>query len=246
MKYLPVVLFIALLPILQAQEETSQRRFDGITAPVQDATLSASVAGVIFRQHFGEGDWVAEGEVIVELDNAEEKLEELRRSIILENLKRTLERTEELYKRTQAVSVEELETRRSEVRIAEAELQIARERVRKRKIAAPFAGYVTDLFDLRAGEGSEAQAPLARVIDNSQCNFEAHVDPAIGQKMEKGQSITIEIKIDGTPTQIEAIVTFVSPIVDSASGLIEVKAVFANPDAKVRPGVSGQLIAASS
>ena len=36
-------------------------------------------------------------------------------------------------------------------------------------------------------------------------------------------------------------VVFISTVVDPASGLLRLKALFANPDGKLRPGVAGRL-----
>ena len=56
----------------------------GITEPFFDVTLSASVPGMISLQKFKEGDWVKEGEVILELDKKLEELEVSRRKLVEE------------------------------------------------------------------------------------------------------------------------------------------------------------------
>jgi multidrug efflux pump subunit AcrA (membrane-fusion protein) len=40
----------------------------------------------------------------------------------------------------------------------------------------------------------------------------------------------------------EGVVQFVSPLADNASGLVDVRAVFANPKGVIRPGVKGRLV----
>ena len=47
----------------------------GITEPVHDSLLSASVAGTVQKINFKEGDAVQAGTVILELDKALEELE---------------------------------------------------------------------------------------------------------------------------------------------------------------------------
>src|SRR5688572_27394168 len=65
----------------------------GLTEPVLDVTLSASVPGIITARRFKEGDFVKEGEAIVELDKRLEELELERRKLVLEARRFDYERT---------------------------------------------------------------------------------------------------------------------------------------------------------
>ena len=63
-----------------ASAENPAPLIEGITEPFLDVTLSASVAGIITAQKFREGDFVKEGDVILELDRKLEELETARRA----------------------------------------------------------------------------------------------------------------------------------------------------------------------
>src|SRR5258707_253549 len=59
----------------------------GITEPICDVTLSSSVAGIVSAWKFKEGDFVKEGEAIIELDKRLEELETERRKLARDNHK---------------------------------------------------------------------------------------------------------------------------------------------------------------
>jgi len=52
----------------------------------------------------------------------------------------------------------------------------------------------------------------------------------------------MEIPVGSKTIQKKGTVLFISPVVDSASGLLKVKIEFKNPDGSVRPGVAGSMI----
>jgi multidrug efflux pump subunit AcrA (membrane-fusion protein) len=68
------------------------------------------------------------------------------------------------------------------------------------------------------------------------------MEEPLGRTLKKGQSVTMRIRTGSESITKQGIIAFVSPVVDPASGLLEVKAAFKNQDRSVRPGVEGFLI----
>ena len=59
--------------------------------------------------------------------------------------------------------------------------------------------------------------------------------------LRPGQSVNLEIDSGPSTVLIQGTISFVSPVVDAASGLMKIKVIFDNPEARVRPGVAGKL-----
>jgi RND family efflux transporter MFP subunit len=211
-----------------------------LTEPIGDVYLSTTVAGTISKLNCTEGSFIEAGFVIVELDRRSEELEVERRHFFVENLKAELERSELLLAKTASIAAEEVDKKRAEFRIASAELQLAREQLAKRQIVAPIAGVVTDL-PLKVGEYCEPPKVLVRVVDSRKFYCVANVDPIEGAKLKVGDALRLEIGAEGKTTSLQGSLIFASPVVDPASGLMRIRAVFDNPDGNVRPGVAGQL-----
>jgi multidrug resistance efflux pump len=129
------------------------------------------------------------------------------------------------------------------VRESAAEFELAVERVRKREIRAPFAGFVVDLFDIRPGEGCrENETPLVRLVDTRRCHLVCNLEARAGHMLAVGQSVKLEIESGTSVLPVEGRVDFVSPVVDPASGLLKMKVLFENREGKIRPGVAGVMI----
>jgi membrane fusion protein (multidrug efflux system) len=210
----------------------------GITEPSSDATLTTPVAGVISRILHLEGDAVAKGDVVVQLDNRLEELEVQRRTIALENATAVLRRTEQLAATSKAVSAEELDKQRAEMRIAQAELDFAREQLRRRQITAPFAGVIADLFGLDPGEGCQPQTPVVRLVDTRHCLYVADVEGRVAQRLKVGQKFPLFLETATGTQSVEAELKFVSPVAHPGSGLVKVKAVFDNGQTRVAAGAT--------
>jgi RND family efflux transporter MFP subunit len=240
----------------------------GVTEPIRDVTLSATVVGTISTIFIKEGMAVKEGAAILELDRKLEELEVQRRKLIWESkaeleaaaqrvttLGTLLAATRGLFKSTGSVSKEELDKLDLEYNISVSEqkrlesaeererieYEMARETWRKRSLISPVGGTLVKLF-LDEGETCQERQPLAQVVDVSRVILVCNVEEAVGRTLRKGQAVDLKIKAGHDTVARKGVIIFVSPVVDQASGLLEVKAEFDNQDGSVRPGVAGFLL----
>lgn len=265
------IIFIALLflawdaSLIMGQEKVS---ISGVTEAIKDVTLSLSVAGTVSSLFVKEGSTVKKGQIILELDKKLEELEVTRRKLIWESkaeliaakarvltMKSRLESTQKLFETTRSVSREELEEKELEYKLAVAEedqleieeerqrieYEMARETLNKRRLASPISGIIIKLF-LDVGESSEPEQPLVHVVDTSRCLLVCNMEEPLGRTLKKGQSVNMSIRTGSKSITKKGTIVFVSPIVDPASGLLEVKVAFNNQKREVRPGVEGFLI----
>jgi RND family efflux transporter MFP subunit len=261
-------LLVALLLILPAGSLAAQAAGSrGITEPYQDAAVSSTVAGTIVAVRAKEGQFVHEGDVVMELDNALEALEVERRKLVwdskveveaarvkVETLKKDLEGTRTLYSTTRSVSQDDLQKKDLDYQLSVADLnallvaedreqleyKIAKAQLERKFIRAPFDGTIVEL-KLKEGEGCTQQQPLFRVVDTRRCRLVAYLDQASALKMKQGRTVSLKIMEADGPLAVQGTVEFVSPLVDPSSGLRQVKVVFDNPDGRVRPGVAGTI-----
>jgi RND family efflux transporter MFP subunit len=213
----------------------------GITEPILDVTLSAAVPGLIGARLVQEGDFVTAGQVVVELDKKLEELEVSRRKLLVNRLESDLEATRALFNRTKSVSLEELERKETEYRVAVVEYELAKEQLQRRLVVSPLSGIVTRLL-LEVGEACQAHQPLARIVDTRRCYFISNVEAKTGHQLKVNQTVKLEIESETSTVTLEGKTVFVSPVVDPASGLLRVKVLFDNAEGKVRPGVAGRMV----
>ena len=73
------------------------------------------------------------------------------------------------------------------------------------------------------------------VVQPVDCLYLFHRGLIVIFEPDKMNLVFVRIRIAGT-------VVFVSPVVDPASGLLEVKAEFDNKEGEVRPGIAGVML----
>jgi len=236
-----LVLSASLLPTLPQALRAEAVTAPGITEPILDSTLGTPVAGIVAIRKFKEGDAVKKGEVVMELDRGLEDLEVSRREVVLEPLKADYEASKYLFDQPKSsMSKELLDKKQADYKVALAEFELANEQARKRSIIAPFDGTISEIF-LQVGEACQWQQPLLRLVDTSRCYFICNVEAKAGYGLRPGQKIDLEIEAGPAVVLVPGIISFVAPVVDAASGLLKVKAIFENAEGKVRPGIAGKM-----
>ncbi len=215
---------------------------NGITESINDVTLSTPLAGIVGKRPFNEGDRVRPGQAAVELDKRLEELEVDRRKFAMDLKKNDLDSTRALFdKKALSISREEMDKKISEFNIASVELDLAKEQLRKRQIIAPFEGMIVDL-PVKEGEACQALQPLVRIVDAKRCYFVANVEAKSGHSLKVGKNVKLQVEAGNETIPFPGTISFVSPVVDPASGLLKVKAMFENPEERIRPGVAGKML----
>lgn len=211
-----------------------------LTESIHDVEMAAPVAGTVAAIRHREGELVEAGAVLLELESRAEQLELERRQVQFETLKAELERSETLLKSTSSISREEVDKKRGEFRIASVELELAREALAKRRLVAPFGGVVS-LVAVKVGEYCQPPRVLVRLVDARQFFAVANIEPGAAAALAVGSAVKLDAGDPARPQPFVGKIVFISPVVDPASGLLRIKAVFANPDSRLRPGVAGRL-----
>jgi membrane fusion protein (multidrug efflux system) len=236
-KYLLLAAALGLAGLAPLRAQTLQ--ISGITEPYLDVTLGLADAGIIRNQYFKEGDRVKQGDVILELDKNLEKLEVERRKAIMDQDKMIHDSTQELSETTKSVSKEDLIKAESDYEVATADYQIAVQQLADRRLVAPFSGAITEVL-LKPGAAVAPYQPLVRLVDISRCYFVGHVDGSAASRLRLDQPVKIEM--DGGQT-VEGKICYISPVVDAASGLARIKAIFDNSGGEIRPGLAARMMA---
>jgi len=214
----------------------------GIVRPFIDVKLSAAVPGIVTSRKVNEGDAVKQGDVLLELDNSLERLEVERRKVVRDQKRDDFEGTKKLFGSTKGISKEELDKKEAEYLVSVAEHDIAVEQLHRRQVLAPHTGVITDIL-IETGEACQPYEFLVQLVDTSRCYLLANIDAKDRARFKKDQEVTIEIDLGDGKVVVPGKVVFASPLVDPASGMQKVKVLFDNKDGKIRPGLTGGILA---
>jgi RND family efflux transporter MFP subunit len=217
----------------------------GLTEPFLDVTLSAPVPGIITSLKLREGAPIQEGDLLLELDKRLEELEVERRKLVRDQKRSDYEGTKKLFGSTRGVSKEELEKKEVEYKVANVEHDMAAEQLRRRQLISPLTGTITEVL-LEVGESCQPYQALVRVVDTRRCYFVTNIEARQAAKLKTGQTLRLELEVGAGPgttsMEVQGTISFLSPVVDPASGLRRVKLLFDNANGRVVPGVAGRLL----
>ena len=213
----------------------------GITEPSKDVTLAFPIVGVVGARPLEEGAIVRKDQVIIELDKQLEELDLERKRLARELAASELERLKSLAQRNAiSVSKEEIEKKRSEFEIAKVDHELAAAVLKRRQLISPIDGQVAQFYK-DVGEKCEDQQPVVRIVDTRRCHLVANLEPRLAQSLRLNQKVRVEVLVGDSPVTVEGTLIYLSPVADAASGLLRIKAVFENPEGKIRPGIAGRL-----
>lgn len=243
--------------------EAAPESLVGVVYPRGRYLLALEVNGVVAEAPVAEGDRVEAGDRLLVLEQTIEDLE-------LERLERDWRDTSELIAArgrldlieeqfasltqlfSQSGSVSRDELRRLELerfsaiaQVAQLELreeqqrldyEIGVGRLAQRTLRAPVAGQISQVT-AKPGEWVQAGDPVVELIDSGvnfvRLNLRSHETAGLSAGMPAS------VEIEGGHR--EGRVSFVSPVADPASGRVEVKVEFENPDFQIRPGLSARV-----
>lgn len=224
------------IPHLGAQTNApSTIEAKGLLRPVREVRLASRSQGVI-RSVVEEGTEVKEGDSVVQLEDAREKIE-------VEKQKRVLEMREFEGKAGQTLdtsgAISRLEGMEKTVNLEVAKLLLAEanELLDRRRVVAPFSGVVTERMR-EAGEAVDEFVPVLTMMDLSHLYFETYLPAEQVRNVREGQPA--EVRVETFPERIfKGSVKLISPVVNPASSEFKVRIEIDNADRALRPGLPG-------
>lgn len=246
------------VPLVQAVQDWDE--FTGRFEATQSVEVRARVGGYISGVHFRDGDYVRRGQLLFSLDPrpAQAALASARAQLAQAQAQLTLARSEleraETLLESQAVSQAEVDTRRGALQTAQAAIAAANANVRARqldleftRVTAPISGRVSDrrvdAGNLVAG-GSSAADVLTTVVSSAPIHFVFDGSEAVllkYQRQARNGAAPIQVRLQDEATFTRAgTLDFTDNAVDTASGVIRLRAVIPNADGFLKPGMFGQ------
>ena len=223
--------------IVHASAWRGQLRATGSVVAVQQVRLSAPLAGVVQEIRFGSGSAVKAGQVLVQLDNIEDKarLDAAIADSDLAQLKLRRERDllgRGLISRAQTEETEALATR------AAAEVTTSRAVYDKKFLRAPFSGYAA-IRDVNLGQYLAQGDPVVDIQTRDPVYVDFNVSQDNLVDLKAGASIAI--RVGATQTERSGRISSINPGVDSATHTVRARATVANADGALRPGMFVQV-----
>lgn len=230
----------------------------------KETQVRARVGGILLKRNYIEGSQVEEGSVLFEIDpepfkvtlnQAKAKLAQVRAE--LKNAETQWKRTEELYKQKYASEKARDEARASldslsaSVQLAQAEVDAAQLNLDYTTVRAPISG-MTSMEAQSEGSliSSTGDSSLLTSItqldpvyvifsasENEMMSLTNMVDSGKIRNPDNKSEIIARVKFGNDSLYpLPGKINFINPNVDETTGTIKLRAVFPNPDKRLKPG----------
>jgi len=201
----------------------------------QSVQIYPAVSEEVTAVNFEAGEMVEPGDVLVQLDDRDEKLAVRLAEVRLAEAGSLLNRYE-LAVKDGAVPQSEVDSARASVDVARVELDKAKLDLEKRRILAPFRG-VVGLPKVDPGDRVDPGTVITGLDDRSVLQVDFEVPEALAGELERGQTI-----IANTPAypqqQFEGVIQALESRIDPENRTIMARAIIENNDDLLRPGMS--------
>ncbi len=253
-----------------AREIVDWDEYSGHFEAVQSVEVRPRVTGHLQSVNFRDGEIVRAGQVLFNIDPrpfqaelAKARAEEGRARADLVLARRQLERSRQLLKRGFATR-SDYDEREAAVLTAEAAVAAAQAAIRSRaldveyaQVRAPISGRVSDgrvdRGNLVTGSGQGEATLLTTIVSVDPIHFEFDGSEAVYLKYQRQNqagtrtssryaSNPVEIRLQDDPSfSIRGRMDFVDNALDTGSGTIRGRAVVANPNGFLTPGMFGRM-----
>ncbi|WP_176329762.1 efflux RND transporter periplasmic adaptor subunit [Thioflexithrix psekupsensis] len=228
----PVILQIPLWKNERIRVETIATAYAQKTA-----TLYPKQNGEITAIYFRTGEWVKAGQILLQLDDKNEKI-----ALELAHVQATdAERLFKRYQRaegTQTFAPAVVDEARTAMQLRQIQLKAAQLAVEERQIIAPFSGYI-GFSSLNIGDRVSPNTAIASLDDRKKLNIRFSLPESFAIHLQLGQNITLFSWRDNAPIQAE--ISEIDSQIDSRTRHLLIQAQFDNEPDHYRPGMSFRI-----
>ncbi|MET2827525.1 efflux RND transporter periplasmic adaptor subunit [Mesorhizobium shangrilense] len=217
--------------------QTVSRAVGSFTA-VQGTNLSAQVPGIVQKIGFEDGQDVKKGALLIQLlaDQQIATLQQFQATVT--NAQVTYDRDVSLLK-TRTVAQSQVDSDQAALKGAQAQVLAQQALIDQYTIRAPFDGRLgIRLVTLGQYLAAGTSVVTLQSLDPIQLDF-TMPQQALSQ-LKVGQAVTATVDTYGTQA-FDGKITAISPLVDSQSRSLTIRASFPNPDDKLLPGMFGNV-----
>jgi len=200
--------------------------------------IRPEINGLVKDLHFSEGDTVEAGDLLFSLDDEILSAELAEAESALELAKRNYDRSKQLYSRqvgTERTRDEALAALQS----SEAKLALAKARLNKTKLRAPFSGII-GFREISVGAYVSSGTDLVRLVKTDPVEIAFRVPERFLSILRKGQTITVRVDaFHGR--EFSGKVFALDNVLDINGRSIQVRARVPNPDLLLRQGLFARV-----
>ncbi len=204
---------------------------------IQGAMLTPQLAGMVTAIHFHSGSEVKKGQLLVQLNDANQRAQLVHDQSALKLAKTELAQQRSLYKRH---NVSQLSYQRAQTAYTQARAAVSADRatIAKLQVRAPFTGHL-GLRQVSLGQYVSTTTPVVNIQQWHPIHAVFQVPQQQLARLATGQQVLLSVAGLGGKTY-KGKISAIGAQVESGTRNVQVQATLHNPGLVLRPGMYGQ------
>jgi len=210
----------------------------GTAAAIQGVTVGADLPGTIDKIHFESGQWVKEGEVLVELDTRQEKAQLASLEAQRDLAKTNFDRAQQLVK-SGVIARQDFDNATAQQKATEAQVGDIKAAIARKTIRAPFSG-VLGIRQVSLGQYLAAGQAIVSLQTLSPIYVNFGVPQQETGKVIPGHVLRVT-NSDLPGMSFTGRIVALDSVINEQTRNIQIQAIVTNKDNKLRPGMFVQV-----
>ncbi len=228
--------------VAKSESKTIEDNFDAIgNIEANEAiTVVSEIDAVIISLPFEEGSFIKKGALIAQLDDSQLAAEVSRTEALYSQSKTSYNRIKEIVDQ-KAGTPQDLDDASAALKVAEANLALAKARLSKTKIVAPFDGII-GARKVSVGTFLRSGQPITELANIKEIRVTFFAPERYVAQIHKNAEVSISTTAY-TDHEVKGKIIVIEPVLDPETRSVRVIARVPNPDQKFLPGMSANVSA---
>jgi membrane fusion protein (multidrug efflux system) len=210
----------------------------GTIEATEAITVVSEIDAAVTALPFKEGGYTRKGDLIAQLDDSQLAAEVARADALRAQTQSTYDRVKSVVEQN-AGAPQDLDDAAAALKVAEANLAVAKARRAKTRIVAPFDGAIGARL-VSVGTFLRPGQPITDLVNIDEIRVTFSAPERFLSSLSQGAAVTVS-----TPAfpghEVTGEIVVIEPVVDEGTRSVRVVARVPNPERKLRPGMSGNV-----
>lgn len=222
--------------------QTVEDKFEavGTIEAIEAITVVSEIDAAVKALPFDEGGVISKGEVIAQLDDAQLAAEVARADAVQSQAQATYNRVKAVVDQN-AGAPQDLDDAAASLKVADANLSVAKARFAKTRITAPFDGMI-GARRVSVGTFLRPGQPIADLVNIDEIRVIFSAPERFLSNLARGAAVTVSAPAF-PDYEVTGEIIVIEPVVDEGTRSVRVVARVKNPERKFRPGMSANVSA---
>jgi len=212
----------------------------GTVEAIEEIIVVSEIDATVLKLPFEEGGIVRKGELLAQLDDSQLAAEVARTEALYTQSQNSYNRVKSVVDQD-AGTPQELDNAFANMKIAEANVSLAKARLSKTRIVAPFSGTVGSR-KISVGTFLRTSEPITQLANLNEIRVNFSAPERYLAKLKRGAEVIISSPVFPDDT-VKGRIIAIEPVLNNQTRSAEVVARVQNPGQKFRPGMSANISA---